>query len=102
MAGVSRQTISLIERGDPMFTFFNSESLWIGTDMKRFHEIRDCLDTAGIPYKHKVKNHSAQWTGRGTLRGNMGSLGISADQMYQYEIFVYRKDLEKARHAVNL
>ena len=27
-----------------MFTAFNSESLWIGTDLKRFNEIRDVLD----------------------------------------------------------
>ena len=27
-----------------MFTVFNSESLWIGTDLKRFNEIRDILD----------------------------------------------------------
>lgn len=85
-----------------MFTFFNSESLWIGTDMNRLNEIRDRLDEAGIPYRYKVKNHLAQWTGRGTQRGNMGSIGNPADQMYQYEIFVYRKDLEKARYVVNL
>jgi len=32
--------------------------------------------------------------GRGTIRGNIGSLGNSTDQMYAYEIFVYKKDFE--------
>lgn len=39
-----------------MFTAFNSESLWIGTDLKRFNEIRDVLDRENIKYKYKVKD----------------------------------------------
>ena len=39
-----------------MFTVFNSESLWIGTDLKRFNEIRDILDRQNIRYKYKVKD----------------------------------------------
>ena len=84
-----------------MFTFFNSESLWIGTDMNRLNQICDILDTNSIPYKHKVKNHLGQWNGRGTTRGTMGSLGNSTDQMYQYEIFVHKKEYEKAKYLIN-
>ena len=89
-----------VEGGDKVFTIFNSESLWIGTDLKRFNEIRDKLGAAKIPYKYKVKNRLGQWVGRGTLRGNMGSFGTPSDQMYQYEILVYRKDLDKARYVL--
>ena len=32
-----------------------TESIYIGHDMKRFNEIRDALDLAKIPYKHKVR-----------------------------------------------
>ena len=39
-----------------MFTVLNSESLWIGTDLKRFNEIRDILDSQNIKYKYKVKD----------------------------------------------
>ena len=39
-----------------MLTFFNSESLWIGTDMKRFNQLRDILEREGIAYRHKLKN----------------------------------------------
>ena len=58
-----------------MFTVFNTESLWIGTDLKKFNEIRDALDRDGIRYKYKVKDQLGEWTGRGTLRGTIGSAG---------------------------
>ncbi len=84
-----------------MFTFFNSESLWIGTDMKRFNQIRDMLDNNAIKYKYKVKNHLGQWNGRGTTRGTAGSFGNPTDQMYQYEILVHKKEYEKAKYLIN-
>ncbi|MDO4262032.1 MAG: hypothetical protein Q4C82_08135 [Eubacteriales bacterium] len=83
-----------------MFTIFNSESLWIGTDLVRFNQIRDRLDNKRIAYKHKTKNHMAQWNGIGTTRGMTGNIGISSDHMYQYEILVHKKDYEAARHAI--
>ena len=39
--------------------------------------------------------------GHGTARGSFGSVGSSIDLMYEYEIFVLRKDLERARYLVN-
>ena len=55
-----------------MFTVLNSESLWIGTDLKRFNEIRDILDSQNIKYKYKVKDQLGEWTGSGTIRGCVG------------------------------
>lgn len=83
-----------------MFTVFNTESLWIGTDLKKFNEIRDALDRDGIRYKYKVKDQLGEWTGRGTLRGTVGSAGNLAEQMKQYEILVEKKDFEKAKAVV--
>ena len=77
-----------------MFTAFNSESLWIGTDLKRFNEIRDVLDRENIKYKYKVKDQLGEWTGSGTLRGRVGSAGNPAEQAKQYEILVDKKNLE--------
>ena len=82
-----------------MFTAFNSESLWIGTDLKRFNEIRDVLDRENIKYKYKVKDQLGEWTGSGTLRGRVGSAGNPAEQAKQYEILVDKKNLEQARCA---
>ena len=83
-----------------MFTVFNTESLWIGTDLKKFNEIRDDLDRDGIRYKYKVKDQLGEWTGRGTLRGTVGSAGNLPEQMKQYEILVEKKNFEKAKAVV--
>ena len=83
-----------------MFTVLNSESLWIGTDLKRFNEIRDILDSQNIKYKYKVKDQLGEWTGSGTIRGRVGSAGNPAEQAMQYEILVDRKNLEQARFAI--
>ena len=58
-----------------MFNIFNSESLWIGTDMEMFNKIRTRLEQEGIPYKYKTKNHLSQtmFPAEGTLRSRMGS-----------------------------
>ena len=83
-----------------MFTFLNSESLWIGFEMDRFNQIRDALDNNSIPYKCKVRNHLGQFSGRGTIRGAKGSFGNPTEQMYQYEILVYKKDFEQAKFLI--
>ena len=83
-----------------MFTVLNSESLWIGTDLKRFNEIRDILDSQNIKYKYKVKDQLGEQTGSGTIRGRVGSAGNPAEQAKQYEILVDRKNLEQARFAI--
>ena len=82
-----------------MFTIFNSESLWIGTDLKQFNTIRD----KRLPGEFHISTRSKTIRisiGVGTIRGNTGSFGNRTDQMYQYEILVYRKDLDKARYVL--
>ncbi len=83
-----------------MFTLFNSKSLWIGTDLTRFNQIKEALDNHSVSYKYKVRNHLGQWNGKGTIRGTMGSFGNPTEQMYQYEIFVYNKDFEQAQYFI--
>ena len=85
-----------------MFTFFNSESLWTGTDPQVFQKLRIALEAGQIPYKHTVSSRLGQWNGAGTTRGRTGSAGIPVTQMYQYEIFVYKRDLEKARYLIRI
>ena len=84
-----------------MITIFNRESLWIGRDMKRFNEMRDVLEREKIPYTYRTRSSGNRWMGHGTARGSFGSVGSSSDLMYEYEIFVLRKDLERARYLVN-
>ena len=84
-----------------MITIFNRESLWIGRDMKRFNEMREALEREKIPYTYRTRSSGNRWMGHGTVRGSFGSVGSSIDLMYEYEIFVLRKDLEKARYFAN-
>ena len=85
-----------------MFTIFHSESIWTGTYMKKFNEIRDVLDREGIPYKYKVKDRLGDWNGSGTFRGSVGSAGIPADQSKQYEILVEKKDMAQAQNVIKI
>lgn len=85
-----------------MFTLMNSDSLWIGKDLQKFNRLRDCLDQAGIPYSHKTRNRMGQWNGQGTVRGRMGGLGTTGEGDYEYELLVYKKDLEKAKKLTGL
>lgn len=81
-----------------MFTAVNSESYWSGNDLKEFNERREKLEENNIPYKHKVTNRLGQWGGAGgTIRGNTGSAGVPAEEMYAYEIIIYKKDMERAQ-----
>lgn len=76
-----------------MITFFNSETIYIGTDLHKASEVRDQLDAMGIKYKYKVRSRAGERSGN---RSRFGSPGI-ADQMYMYEILVHRKDFERVR-----
>ena len=84
-----------------MFTFFNSHSVWTGTNMQKFNQIRDILETNSIPYKYKTKDRMSEFNGRGTNRSNFGSFGNSVAQTCQYEILVYKKDAEKVKYLLN-
>lgn len=80
-----------------MITFFNSKSVYLGCDMKKFNEIRDYLDAKGIPYRYKVKNRMTQWNGRGTVRGKVGSAENPPELSYEYEILVHKRDAERVK-----
>ena len=83
-----------------MFTVLYSDCLWIGTDLKRFNEIRDIVDSQNMKYMYKVLDELGEWAGSGTLRGRVGSAGNPAEQAKQYEILVDRKNLEQGRFAI--
>ena len=82
-----------------MIHFFNRETLYCGGSMKTFVQIRNILENHHIPYRYTVRNRMTQWAGRGTMRGRMGSAGQMNSQE-EYEIFVHKKDREKAAYLV--
>ncbi|MBS5283445.1 MAG: hypothetical protein KHY46_06195 [Clostridiales bacterium] len=75
-----------------MIHLFNSESIYIGTDVKRFNWIRELLEANQIRYKYKVKNRMGQWVYHGTVRGHTGSVGLPTEKMYEYEVLIHKKD----------
>lgn len=83
-----------------MITIFNRISVYIGFDNIEFNRIREALELNKIKYKYNVKNQMGEWTGRGTVRGNIGSAGQPSNLSYEYEIFVDKKDIEQAKNAV--
>lgn len=83
-----------------MITIFNRISVYIGFDNMEFNRIREALELNKIKYKYNVKNQMGEWTGRGTVRGNIGSAGQPSNLSYEYEIFVDKKDIEQAKNAV--
>ena len=48
-----------------MITFFNSKTVFMGTDMRKFNEMREFLKRNGVKYKYKVntviKNKYLKW-----------------------------------------
>ena len=80
-----------------MITFFNSASIYIGHDMKKFNEVRDYLEANGIQYRYRVKNRMSQWAGRGTVRGKLGSAGNPPSMDREYEILVHKKDAGRVK-----
>lgn len=80
-----------------MITIWNSQSIFIGKDLKEFNRIRDCLEQQKIPYRYKTNSRMGQWTGRGTVRSEQGSAGIAADAVIEYEILIHKKDLERVK-----
>lgn len=85
-----------------MFTLFNSEKIWIGTDLSRLSQIRETLAGAGIEYKVKTNSHLGESLSLGgSRRSHSGSLGIPSNQMYHYEVIVYSQDFEKAKYLIS-
>lgn len=85
-----------------MFTPFNSESLWMGNDMGKYNAVLDLLAQEGIPYRQKARSHMGQFSGRGgSMRGTYGTLGMRGDCLYEYEVFVYKKDFDRAKFLLN-
>lgn len=78
-----------------MITIFNSKTVYLGSDMAKFEEMRNYLETNKIKYKYTIHDHNDDFMGNGTIRGNMGSFGNSRAPSYNYEILVSSKDAEK-------
>lgn len=80
---------------------FFKEDVYVGYSLEDLAKIRQALANAGIKYSYKVFDHSGQWAGRGTIRGNYGSMGLNMKYTKQYSVSVKRKDYEQASYLVH-
>lgn len=80
-----------------MILIWNRKSVYLG----KAANIRELLAAKGVDYTWKVYNRSNKWLGKdgcGTVRSHFGSIGDK--DPYEYEIFVHKKDYEKARYLI--
>lgn len=80
---------------------FDKEDVYIGYSMGELSKIREILKKECIKYTYQVINHSGQSIGRGTTRGNFGSVGMIMDYERQYVISVKKSNCDKAKYLVN-
>ena len=85
-----------------MVNLFNKMELFSTYSIKEQANITQLLETNGIDYKINVINRkSPSPLGRGT-RAETGTFGENIDNMYQYVIYVSKKDFERAKGVINL
>lgn len=79
---------------------FGMKSIYLGYSFDKFNEIRHILDINNINYKVEYKKRSDDWLGHGNVRGNfpMTNQNMKYDDMY--EIFVKKKEFDKAMHFI--
>ncbi len=78
-----------------MITFFNSKTVFMGTSLREFNEMREFLKQNGVKYKYKVNGQSGRWSGGGTHRGIHGSVGMRMEHDKMYEIRIKEKDAKR-------
>lgn len=77
-----------------MLTIFNRKELTTTFSMEERSRIEDILDVNGIFYWTKAVSRSG---GLGGSRSRVGTMGQDMGMEYQYKIYVYREDYEKAK-----
>lgn len=84
-----------------MITVFNRKQVLASFSMEKQAEVKNILDHNGIDYYEKVINRrSASSFGNGT-RSMTGSFGENASYMYEYIIYVHKKDFELANRYIH-
>ena len=80
-----------------MLTIFNRRELLTTFSMEEQSRVRDILAQNHIDCRVKTVNPSARSTVAGSGRAHTGSLGIDMDCVYQYYIYVHKKDYARAQ-----
>lgn len=83
-----------------MITIFNRKELILTWEMKKQLEIRNILSANNIDYTISVKNMLDRNSFGRSARSHYGSMGINAECLYEYKIYVNKKDYEQAVYLI--
>lgn len=83
-----------------MITIFNRRELYVTFDMKKFNEIRTCLDQAGIEYTYRTVSQNGSAGVAPNNRSRMGGAGVNLEKDLEYLVYVKKADYEKAIHLL--
>ena len=83
-----------------MITIFNRAELYLTYNMNERVRICNILSANGINYCLKTINPSASSFGS-TRRASYGTFGLNTEVMYEYHIYVHKKDLEYATKLIH-
>ena len=84
-----------------MLTIFNRAELCLTYDLNEQYRIRNILADHNIPYQVKTKNLSSPSLFGTGSRERSGTFGLNTAYMYEYRIFVHKKDYEYANHLLH-
>ena len=83
-----------------MITIFNREELLLTYSMDERVRICDILRANNIDYTIKTVNTTASSFGS-SRRSTSGTLGLNMDYMYEYHVYVHKKDYDLAIHLIH-
>ena len=77
-----------------MITVFNRKRLFSSFSLKEQAQLREALVAHKIPYIVNAVNISGGF-GRADVRASTGGAGLNMDYVYEYIIYVRKKDYER-------
>lgn len=84
-----------------MWNILTQKELLLTLDLNRQAEVRKLLSLHGIEYRIHTKNLQGSGPFGGEAR-RTGSLGVKQDYIYEYKIYVQKKEYEQAKRLVSL
>lgn len=84
-----------------MITVFNRKEVLVTYKMEEQAKARTVLSDHGVAYIVNVKNMMSPSPMAAGVRSRAGSFGVNQERMYEYKIYVHKKDYEQAVYLLN-
>ena len=79
-----------------MIMLWNRKEVFIGTDLKRFNEVREILAMNRINYEYRVVDQNSPSFFGASRRARTGTFGENVDSSKTYYIYVHKNDYDNA------